>query len=73
MSLARRSIWDLGPPAGTRERAEWLKENGGPVQLDMFSVPAGEALECDHARYVERLPDGVEAGPKHGTARVILC
>jgi hypothetical protein len=73
MSLARRSIWDLGPPAGSHERKAWLKEHGGPCQVDMFSVAAGEALERDPARYVEHLPDGVEPGPKHGTNRVILC
>ncbi len=69
-ALARRRIFDLGPPVADPGRRAWERENGGPVEVEAHTVQAGEMLERDPARYVEALPEGVTPGPKSGHDRV---
>lgn len=45
-------IWDLGA-------------EDGPVQIEMRSVNARDALQRDPKRYVIKLPRGVKPGPAH--------
>jgi hypothetical protein len=54
------------------ERTRWLEQNGGPVELDMYAIDAARTLQRDPRRYVEKLPEGVEVGPKHGGDRVVF-
>lgn len=40
-----------------------IKADGGPVQIEMRSVNARDALARDKERYCLKLPRGVKAGP----------
>jgi hypothetical protein len=53
------------------ERAAWLQEHGGPVELDMWATSAGESLERDPARYRAELPPGMTPGRHIGVDRII--
>jgi hypothetical protein len=55
----RRLIWDL-------------KHESGPAQINHWSTDAGDMLERDPERYVEKLPPGVEPGPHVGVNRIIM-
>jgi hypothetical protein len=54
------------------EYAEWLRVNGGPVQMDMHATSAAEALQRDPRRYCVDLPPDVLPGWKTGGDRVVI-
>lgn len=44
---------------------KWRSENGGPVELEMWSFNAREALARDPARYSRSLPKDAKPGRTH--------
>lgn len=44
---------------------KWRSECGGPVEIEMWSVLAAEALQRDPQRYSRKLPRGVKPGHAH--------
>jgi hypothetical protein len=57
--------------AYAQDRKAWLAEHGGVVEISMMTVGAREAIERGGGRYVDKLPDGMEPGPKSGINRVV--
>lgn len=49
----------------TKEYREWKKRDGGPVQIDLWTVDANEAMRRDPDRYVKSLPRGTKPGRAH--------
>jgi hypothetical protein len=54
------------------ERAAWLSESGGAVEMNAFVVDARRMMQRDPRRYVGNLPDGVTVGQKSGFNRVVV-
>jgi hypothetical protein len=54
------------------ERAKWVDENGGAIEMSVFVIDASRTMRRDPQRYVEKLPEGVALGPKSGSNRVIV-
>jgi hypothetical protein len=54
------------------ERAAWLSESGGPVEMNAFAIDARRMMQRDPERHVQELPDGVTVGPKSGRHRVVI-
>ena len=46
----------------------WWEENGGPIQVQAWSVDAKEMLERAPERYVTSLPKNLKPGPGHQRA-----
>ena len=44
------------------EYSKWRRDNGGPVEIEMWSVNAREALANDPERYRRALPKGEKPG-----------
>ena len=44
---------------------KWRREFGGPVEIEMWTVNAREAMTRDGERYVNKLPRGAKAGHAH--------
>jgi hypothetical protein len=49
-----------------------LADKSGPAEVFTHTVSAEEAIARDPARYVRKLPPGVQLGPKQGLDRIVL-
>ena len=44
---------------------KWMAEMGGPVEVEMWSVDARDAVQRAPGRFVKRLPKGMQPGHGH--------
>jgi hypothetical protein len=60
-------LWDLGPAKDDPAREKWEQEVGAHKR-EMWAADARHALTADKARYVLKLPKGVQPGSAQAEA-----
>jgi hypothetical protein len=44
-------LWDCGPPEGSDERAEWLREYHGPHAIEVWAAYADSVVSSQPSRF----------------------